>query len=125
MNTMTSKRRFQEILNELASITEEVLVVRTLKERADELVAIAEHDAEARPQYVEQFLTLLDENYPGPWEVLPYAMYCLRWPEVLSYARSTLSAIEAVEAPPSSFGRYVETVIEAFDDAWLDADLWE
>jgi len=122
---MTSRKRFQGILTELAAITEEILVVRVLKGRVDELVAIVEHDAEARDWYVEQFLTLLDENYPGPWEVLPYMMYRLRWPEILVHAKATLSAIEAEGGPPSSFGRYVETVVEAFDEVWPNADLWE
>lgn len=124
MNT-TDKNRFKELLAELAMITDEVFVVRKLKGRVDELIDIAHKDEEHRATYVELLSELLEKGYPGPWEVLPYAMYRLRWPEILARCRELLRAVDDKGGPPSSYGRYLETVIEAFDDAWQDADLWE
>lgn len=101
---MTRRERFRRILDELAAITDDVLVARTLKDRVDELVGIAEEDAQGRATYVEWFTELLAEDYTGPWEVLPYAMYRLRWQEVLSRAQQKLREVEAKDAPPSSHG---------------------
>jgi hypothetical protein len=119
------KDRFRELLDEFALITEEVLVVRSLKARADELINIASVDRNGRGAYVEWLQELLDEDYSGPWELLPYVVFRLRWPELLSQAKYRLRLVEEEGRLFSSYGRYLEAVVEAYDDDWPDIDLWE
>lgn len=118
-------KRFQEVLADLVSIRDDVLIARNLKGRIDELVSLAQRDIECREFYLDQFRDLLDEGFQGPWELLPYAMYRLKWPEVLARAQEFLKRQEMQGGPPKSYQRYLESVVEAFEDSWVDADLWE
>jgi hypothetical protein len=120
---------FSAILRELSSFTEPIADVRILREPLEELVSVAEKNPEADSTQAKVLCELIDEDYTGPWEALPYLMYRLRWPQLRRCAATTLLRLYhergSYPCPRSHLERWMEAVIEADMDTWWERDLWE
>jgi len=65
------------------------------------------------------FIQMLDNPQKGPWELIPFCMHELRWPEVEAAAR-----VRLMSASDWREKTIMAAVIDAFSDKWGDADLY-
>jgi hypothetical protein len=124
-----SLTRFSARLDQLWELTEPIDDVRTLRGALDELVDIASADPDNRSAYVRLLCGLMTEEFSGPWEALPYLVHRLRWPELGEHGsqllREVVSDRGSAPCPKSYLERWLEAIIDASSERWIERDLWQ
>lgn len=78
---------------------------------------------ECREEFIAVFRGLLDGGTRGPWEVLPFCMHELRWPEVKSLVDERLDT--AVKANDWRIINMLASYRDSFTDEWDDWVLFD
>jgi hypothetical protein len=88
------------------------------------IIRLVQNNPSDRSYFVEQFIQIAVGTIPAPWEMAPYCMRELRFPEV----RAAIEAHYAHLLEQNKHARYMNYLshmAKAYDDPiWSDADMW-
>ena len=76
-----------------------------------------------RKAFVEAIWELYEKSERGPWEIVSYLIHDLRWNELKP--RFLQAHADAIKANDWRAEPVARNLLEAFDDEWADAILWD
>ncbi|MEU7132957.1 hypothetical protein [Streptomyces sp. NPDC046261] len=111
---------FQGIAQGILDAAEESCGVEALERDLERALAVLQRNADLRPQFETELISLIDSIREGVVELVSFVMHELRWQAVEEGIRSRISDPRA----NVSDLRLYEAMLDAFSDSWRDRDLY-
>lgn len=84
-----------------------------------QVLRYVESHPEARYEFSPVFVEMITNPSVGPWELIPFTMFTLRWDEVRLAAEQELKA-----NPTPQVKSVMAHILDGFSDGWQDADMY-
>lgn len=95
----------------------------TLEPFCRQMVVLIHNNPVMREAFAEAIWELYERSERGPWEIVSYLIHALRWNELKPrFLQSHADAIKAQDWRAEPVARHL---LEAFEDEWADAILWD